>query len=174
MSSVTEHYDTLLAPIYSWRVGGADAAFAAGQSDHLANGERADLMLCMGDTLTHLESAAAVVESSRLVAPHLAATGRFVATFRDYTRLPSGDARFIPVRAEEKRILTCFLEESGDHVRVHDLLHERTAAAWATRVSSYRKLRPAPETVRRTFESAGLRARIEPGPRGMVRRVADA
>ena len=33
MSSVTEHYEELLAPIYSWMVGGADAAFAAGQSE---------------------------------------------------------------------------------------------------------------------------------------------
>ncbi|HZN38491.1 MAG TPA: class I SAM-dependent methyltransferase [Planctomycetota bacterium] len=161
MSSVTEHYERLLAPIYSWMVGGADAAFTAGQSelapvlrpgrfaidlgagfgmhtvplaragwrvlaidsspallrqlsefveslavdahcddllhftDYLATDERADLILCMGDTLTHLESLDAVHALSRLVAARLAPTGRFVATFRDYARLPSGDARFI-------------------------------------------------------------------------------
>lgn len=240
MSSVVEHYENLLAPVYTWMVGGADAAFALGQSDlasilgpgqvavdlgagfgmhtvplaragwrvlavdsspvlldqlsafaeglavnthcgdllrfgeYLPTGERADLILCMGDTLTHLETDDAIGSLSRLVAARLAPAGRFVATFRDYTRLPSGDARFIPVRADEHRILTCFLEECDGFVRVHDLLHERVSGAWATRVSSYRKLRLAPEAVRQTFLAAGLRATVEPGPRGMVKLVADA
>jgi hypothetical protein len=43
----------------------------------------------------------------------------FVATFRDYTTLPAGDARFIPVRSDPDRIHTCFLEEAQQHVRVH-------------------------------------------------------
>lgn len=240
MSSVLEHYENLLAPVYLWMAGGADAAFALGQSDlapvlrsgqfaidlgagfgmhtiplaraawrvlaidsspiltrqlsafaeglavdarcgdlfhfaeHLAAGERADLILCMGDTLTHLESIDAVGALSRLVAARLAPAGRFVATFRDYTRLPSGDGRFIPVRADEHRILTCFLEECDGFVRVHDLLHERAAGAWTTKVSSYRKLRLAPEAVRQTLQTAGLRATVETGPRGMVRLIADA
>lgn len=240
MSSVVEHYERLLAPVYSWMVGGADAAFALGQSDlapvlrrgqfaidlgagfgmhtvplaragwrvlaidssrvlihelaafadglavnahcgdllrfteHLSLGERADLILCMGDTLTHLERADDVGALSRLVAACLAPGGRFVATFRDYTCLPSGDARFIPVRADEHRILTCFLEECDGFVRVHDVLHERAFGVWTTRVSSYRKRRLAPEAVRRMFLAAGLRATVEPGPRGMVRLVADA
>lgn len=33
MSSVVEHYENLLAPVYTWMVGGADAAFGLGQSD---------------------------------------------------------------------------------------------------------------------------------------------
>jgi hypothetical protein len=45
---------------------------------------------------------------------------------------------------------------------------------WITRVSSYRKLRLEPEAVRQIFLAAGLRASVEPGPRGMVRLVADA
>lgn len=240
MSSVTEHYENLLAPIYLWMLGGADAAFALGKTDlapvlrdgsfaidlgagfgmhaiplaragwtvlavdssprlleqladfadglpvkvqcgdlcsfadQMPSGQRADMILCMGDTLTHLETPDAVAALGHSVAARLSPHGRFVATFRDYSRLPSGDARFIPVRSDERRILTCFLEEFGDYVQVHDLLHEHTGDAWVTRVSSYRKLRLLPEAVRQAFSAAGLQATIEPGPRGMVRLIAEA
>src|SRR5262245_59519854 len=33
MSSVADHYENLLAPIYTWMAGGAEAAFALGQQD---------------------------------------------------------------------------------------------------------------------------------------------
>lgn len=145
-----------------------------GFEGHLSTGESADLILCMGDTLTHLESADSVDALCRTVASRLAPGGRFIATFRDYTRLPSGDARFIPVRADEDRILTCFLEELDGYVQVHDLLHERARGAWSTRVSSYRKLRLSPEAARLACVAAGLQATVEPGPRGMVRLCADA
>lgn len=240
MASVTEHYEALLAPVYSWMVGGTEAAIEIGQTDlapvlsngnfavdlgagfgmhtiplarsgwrvlaldsspillsqlsslaeglpvrsccgsllnfaeYLSNGERPDLVLCMGDTLTHLETPGDIATLSRTVAAHLSPHGRFVATFRDYSRLPSGQSRFIPVRADEDRILTCFLEEFEHHVQVHDLLHERIQGKWVTKVSSYRKLRLAPEAVRQAFLAAGLKAVIEPGPRGMVMLVADA
>lgn len=143
-------------------------------AEQLPDGERADLILCMGDTLTHLESPDAVVALANSVATHLSARGRFVATFRDYSRLPSAEARFIPVRADAQRILTCFLEEFDGYVLVHDLLHERAGDTWATKVGSYRKLRLVPETVRQVFSSAGLRATVDSAPRGMVRLVADA
>lgn len=239
MPSVADHYESLLAPVYTWMVGGHERAFALGQADlapvlregkfavdlgagfgmhtiplaragwrvlaidssaallgelstlaaglavqavcgdllefaeHLAADERPDLILCMGDTLTHLESHEAVNKLSRTVAAHLAPGGRFVATFRDYSRLPRGEARFIPVRADEHRILTCFLEEFDDHVQVHDLLHERRQETWISKVSSYRKLRLSPEAARQEFMAAGLQATVESGLRGMVRLVAD-
>jgi hypothetical protein len=142
--------------------------------DYLPVGARPDLILCMGDTLTHLESPDDLVALSRAVATHLSPGGRFVATFRDYSRLPSGEARFIPVRADEHRILTCFLEEHDDYVQVYDLLHERTDDGWTSKVSSYRKLRLAPERVRHAFSTAGLSVTIEPGLSGLLRLVADA
>jgi hypothetical protein len=33
MSPVSEHYEKLLAPVYAWMLGGADAAFARGASE---------------------------------------------------------------------------------------------------------------------------------------------
>jgi hypothetical protein len=52
-----------------------------------------------------------------------------------------GEPAIIPVRSDERRILTCFLEYEEDTVVVHDILHERSGDIWDTRVSSYRKLR---------------------------------
>ena len=141
---------------------------------HLPDQEHPSLILCMGDTLTHLPSMSVVNELIRQVAEHLASSGRFVATFRDYTRLPVGDGRFIPVRSDEQRILTCFLEDAGDHVVVHDLLHERSGGRWETQVSSYRKLKLRARALVAAFESVGMRSSIEQGPRGMLRLVADA
>lgn len=143
-------------------------------ADRLPGPARPDLIVCMGDTLTHLGSVQQVVELGRRVAAALSAQGRFVATLRDYSRLPTGTGRFIPVRADADRILTCFLEDRGDHVAVHDILHERDGPTWKTRVGSYPKLRLSAAMLLDIFGAAGLQATVEPGPRGMLRLVADA
>lgn len=136
--------------------------------------EPADLIVCMGDTLTHLETFNDVEQLFDDVAQSLFPKGRFVATFRDYCSPPTGEQRFIPVRSDADRILTCFLEESGDHIDVHDIIHERDGAQWNLRVSSYRKRKLASSAVQGALRTRGLKARIESGPRGMVRVVADA
>ena len=128
----------------------------------------------MGDTLTHLPDEAAVTELGQRVALSLAPGGRFIATFRDYTTLPTGNARFIPVRSDANRIHTCFLEEQSDHVLVHDMLYEKQGDRWSMQVSNYSKLRLSPAAVCRTFQSAGLTASVVADPRGMVRLTADA
>ena len=89
--------------------------------------------------------------------------GQFIATFRDYTAPLAGDARFIPVRADENRILTCFLEYGDDHVDVHDLLYERQGSVWQFKVSGYRKLRLPPAWVGGALDDAGFSVRTEPG-----------
>ena len=132
-----------------------------------------DLILCMGDTLTHLGSTDEVQRLLRDVAGSLRPGGQFVATFRDYRALPAGDARFIPVRSDAHRILTCFLEERAEYVLVHDVIHELVEGTWSIKVSSYEKLRLSPMTVKQAVEDAGMRCRIETGPRGMIKVVAD-
>jgi len=130
------------------------------------------VILCLGDTLTHLASAADVDRLCGSVAAALAPGGRFAATFRDYTSPAVGNARFIPVRSDAERILTCFLEAQPDRMLVHDILHERQGGGWSMRVSSYPKLRLSPDDVVRTLERHGLAVRREPGPRGMTQIVA--
>lgn len=134
----------------------------------------ADLILCMGDTLTHLPDPGTVDALAVHVARALRPGGRFVATFRDYTAVRTGTARFIPVRSDADRILTCFLEYGPESVEVHDLLHERNGEGWRFSVSAYRKLRLWPEGVCAALRAAGLSARLEAADGGMVRAMATA
>jgi SAM-dependent methyltransferase len=135
---------------------------------------RPDLILCMGDTITHLASETDVEGLIRSVARSLRPGGTFVATFRDYRSLPTGDSRFIPVRSDSDRVHTCFLEELPQHVLVHDIVHEREGDRWRMRVSSYRKLRLSPDAIVAFADASGLTCRVEPGPRGMLKIRADA
>jgi len=129
-------------------------------------------IFCMGDTLTHLDSRDAVVRLVTDVAAALDADGVFITTFRDYSTALSGPQRFIPVRSDDDRILTCFLEYSDDTLTVHDILHERAGSQWTMQVSSYRKLRLTPDWVVRCLESQGLSVLREPGMAGMIRLIA--
>jgi SAM-dependent methyltransferase len=132
----------------------------------------ADLILCMGDTLTHLPDLDCVDGLFSSVTGALRPDGQFIASFRDYTIPLAGDGRFIPVRSDSDRILTCFLEYSGEHVTVNDLLHERQGQNWGMRISSYRKLRISPEWAAATLRSKGFVVRLEPGLAGMTRLIA--
>lgn len=134
---------------------------------------KAHLILCMGDTLTHLPDQESVARLAAHVEASLQRGGKFIATFRDYTEPLVGDKRFIPVKSDSQRILTCFLEYFPDHVAVHDVLHEQDASStWQMRVSSYQKLRLSPAWVCAILEARGFSVRVEPGPAGMVRVVA--
>ncbi len=126
----------------------------------------------MGDTLTHLPDRDAALQLFTLAAASLRPGGTFIATFRDYTQALVGNGRFIPVKSDADRILTCFLEYAADHVDVHDLLHERNGDAWQLRVSSYRKLRLDPQWVSASLHERGFAVSTEPGPAGMVRVIA--
>jgi hypothetical protein len=130
------------------------------------------LIMIMGDTLTHLPDRSAVLTLFSRAAESLAPGGQFVATFRDYTTPLAGDARFIPVRSDENRILTCFLDYGADRVGVHDLLYERQGSVWQFRVSSYRKLRLSPAWVAGALRDTGFSVQSEPGLGGMVRLIA--
>ncbi len=240
MTTVAEHYENHLAPVYLWMAGGFDDAVSRGEreiaalcpnpsngltavdlgagfgmhsiplarlgysvvaidsspkliavlQDHIESlpiqtveddllafqkhlNTKAQLILCMGDTLTHLSERQSVEQLFSLVAESLRTDGRFIATFRDYTSPIAGDRRFIPVRSDDDRILTCFLEYFPDHVAVHDVLHERNGSTWQLRVSAYRKLRLSPEWVSTALKARGFTVRIEPGLAGMVRVIAD-
>ena len=126
-------------------------------------------IVCLGDTLTHLGSMDEVSLFFSLARRVLEPGGKLIATFRDYTVARRGEERFIPVKGDEARILTCFLEFEESTVAVHDIVHERAADGWRTRVSAYRKLRLDPQKMIETLDSIGFEARLEAGARGMVR-----
>lgn len=239
MSTVAEHYQRLLGPIYVWMAGGTEAALQAGSQEiealnlpvargamvldlgagfgahsiplarkgarvtaidtsvELLNtlaGLRGELpiriinddllsfgshtaespaaILCMGDTIVHLPDFGSVECLVERASGQLAPGGMFVASFRDYSAPLEGERRFIPVRSDAARILTCFLEYEPEAVLAHDILHERTEDGWLTRVSQYRKLRLSPERLSDCLESYGFEVLREVGMAGMVRLVA--
>jgi SAM-dependent methyltransferase len=113
--------------------------------------------VCMGDTLPHLSSTAEVEQLVHDVAAALGDGGVFIVTFRDYvSRALEGEARFIPVRADDERIFTCFLEYGSDTVTVYDILHRKADGQWTQQVSSYRKLRIDPAWLGELCVGAGL------------------
>jgi 2-polyprenyl-3-methyl-5-hydroxy-6-metoxy-1,4-benzoquinol methylase len=132
-----------------------------------------DVILCMGDTLTHVSSHARVESLLEDVALSLGAGGLFAATFRDYSAAPlHDDARFILVRSDADRILTCFLEYGDTSVTVRDLLHQREHGAWQLRVSSYCKLRLAPDWITERLRRLGMSTRRDAIAGGMTRIIA--
>ena len=136
-------------------------------------GSPINVILCMGDTLTHLPSFSSVESLFADVAASLSHGGLFVATFRDYASTPlQGDGRFILVRSDAERILTCFLEYADTTVTVHDLLHQREGGSWRLRVSSYSKLRLSPQWVVERLSSLGLSVLRDAAPGGMIRITA--
>ena len=126
-----------------------------------------EIVVCMGDTLTHLPSPVAARRLIRSASTALAPGGCLVLAFRDYTRPLEGDARFIPVRSDAGRIHTCFLEYGAETVRVHDLVHTRGEAGWTQAVGSYSKLRLDPEAVAGWMRAEGLTVADAGAERGM-------
>ena len=137
---------------------------------HIA--EPPSAILCMGDTITHLPDFSAVEKLVERASLELPPGGVLVVSFRDYSVPLEGEQRFVPVRGDASRILTCFLEYEPEAVLVHDILHERAADGWQTRISHYRKLRLSPELLITRLQENGFKVRREAGMRGMVRLVA--
>jgi SAM-dependent methyltransferase len=131
------------------------------------------VIVCMGDTLTHLPTQSGVDCLLADVAAALARGGVFAATFRDYaTRILYGDQRFILVRADEERILTCFLEYGDSHITVHDVLTDKDHGQWRQKISSYPKLKLAPEWVAARLTDLGFSVSRDTTAGGMARIVA--
>lgn len=120
------------------------------------NGSRASVVVCMGDTLTHLPDRTAVTQLFRDVYSALEPGGSFVITFRDLSVALEGLDRFIPVRNDADRIMTCFLEYRPQTVTVHDLIHTREADGWKLSKSSYKKLRLAVVDVVSSLSATGF------------------
>lgn len=129
---------------------------------------RPELVVCLGDTLTHLDDENSLDGLLGRIARLLEPGGRFITSFRDYSTPLEGTARFIPVRSDADRILDCFLEYSDSHVTVHDVLHERRGPKWTLKVSRYRKLRIAPDWFESRLLELGFTVDRKRGADGLV------
>jgi 2-polyprenyl-3-methyl-5-hydroxy-6-metoxy-1,4-benzoquinol methylase len=239
MASVKEHYDNLLAPLYSWMSGGIEqklaenhqffeahgirpsksglaldmgagsgfqsiplsqsgfkviamdlsrdllaelASHAAGLpivtiEDDLSNvtehvHQRVELIVCMGDTLTHLTSLQKVSSLIEDANQSLEDDGRLIIGYRDLTVELKGLDRFIVVRSNSERIFTCFLEYEKKHVNVHDIVHEQIGDRWVTKKSVFRKLRISVQWMASCIQKSGFTIEHIDTNRGMTTIIA--
>lgn len=135
--------------------------------DHLP--EPAGLIICWGDTLTHLSSRQAADQLVEDAACALRPQGKLWLTFRDYASHElTGIDRFIHVRGDDQQQLTCFLEYHPEFVRVHDILHRRGPDGWTMTSSCYDKLRLPPAEIAQQLTDLGLSTYQTTTPTGMV------
>jgi SAM-dependent methyltransferase len=128
----------------------------------------ATLVVCMGDTISHLPRETDLDDVFTGVAGRLAAGGRLILAFRDLSTEARELDRFIPVCALDDLVVTCFLEYEPRTVKVHDLVWTRQAGSWRFQRGMYRKLRLAPSAVGARLERAGFRVASDAAPGGLA------
>jgi SAM-dependent methyltransferase len=138
-----------------------------------AGARRWDVILCAGDTVTHLPTFGAVRSLLTRCAEHLDPGAVLAIQFRDTTRFSAqGVSRFIEVARDSRRVMHCFLEPlSEEHLRVTDLVTDVGPTGPTTRISDYLKLRLAPSCLAAWGAEAGLRVEQEWSHGGMVSQV---
>ncbi|MHA7831680.1 MAG: class I SAM-dependent methyltransferase [Flagellimonas sp.] len=100
-----------------------------------------DLIVCCGDTISHLESFGQLDKLMEDCFNLLETNGYMILTFRDYSFELIDTQRFIPVKSDDSRILTCVIDYLANKITVTDLLYEKNNGTWIQKVSSYEKLR---------------------------------
>lgn len=101
----------------------------------------AELIVCCGDTISHMFSMDDVTKLIMNIHKVLCKNGRIILSFRDYFQELKGNDRFIEVKSDKDRILTCFLEYDHHFVNVTDILYERVNDVWEQKISTYPKVR---------------------------------
>ncbi len=116
-----------------------------------------ELIVCMGDTITHLDSLESVQELIKNSYKILLKSGKLILTFRDLTFELKEEQRFIPVKSDDNRIFTCFLEHHSNYVKVFDIVYENENGRWTQKISSYKKLVISQDVVEDYFKEAGFK-----------------
>lgn len=114
------------------------------------------VILCVGDTLTHLSTSTDVERLISLSAGLLAPGGQLVLQFREQpVDLAPADSVFT-IRSERDRIMECVLHFEPERVWVTDVVHEWTGETWRAIRSTYPKLRLSGEALIACAAAAGL------------------
>jgi SAM-dependent methyltransferase len=114
------------------------------------------VVLCIGDTLTHLGSRLAVDELLASAARLLTPGGVLLLEFREQPRDLAGEAAVLTLRAERDRIMQCVLHFEPERVWVTDVVHEWMGSRWETIKSTYPKLRLRAADILACAAAAGL------------------
>ena len=131
-----------------------------------------DLVICMGDTLAHIDSKEKIKNLFHNVYNALENDGRFVLTFRDLMCELKELDRFIPVRSDDSIIFTCFLEYEKETVKVHDIIYERTEMGWNLKKSFYRKIRVSFDWTKKELEKEGFVTEFSNNEKGLITIIA--
>lgn len=121
---------------------------------------RPELIICCGDTITHLENKEQIEKLISDAIKILENKGCLILTFRDYSYELDEEQRFIPVKSTTDRILTCILEYRPEKVKVSDLLHEKINGKWTQKVSTYEKVRIEPFRIVEILEKNGMKIKL--------------
>ncbi len=127
-----------------------------------------ELIVCMGDTITHLDSLESVQKLIKNNYEILLKNGKLVLTFRDLTFELKEEDRFIPINSDNNRIFICFLEYHPMYVKVFDIVYEKEKARWIQKVSSYKKLIVSPTEIKQYFKDTGFKIEFMDIENGLV------
>ena len=116
-----------------------------------------EVVVCMGDTLTHLQKTREVSALFTNIYPLLEQGGKLALSFRDLTAELTGIDRIIPVRSEDDKIMATFLEYEETQVNVHDMVFVKGDSGWVLRKSTYRKLRIGMHQVQDFLQNLNLK-----------------
>ena len=131
-----------------------------------------ELIVCMTDTIIHLESKERVNLLFKKVFDSLEENGKFIMTLRDLSTELSELDRFIPVKSDEKIIFTCFLEYEPNTVKVHDLVYKKERDNWKLNKSFYRKLRLSKNWIDEQLEQIGFGKVVSSIDKGLITTIA--
>jgi SAM-dependent methyltransferase len=170
--------DTSLSLLQELESNKADLPIVAMQADMLdlaqfAQPNTVSAIVCMGDTLTHLEERSQVTRLFQDAFDALEPGGRLVLTFRDYSNPLHGLDRIIPVRSDNNRIMTCILDYEATKVVVTDLVYVCENGAWTLHKSSYEKLRLPPVNLITELEGIGFNIQFNQ-PVGRIHAISAA
>ena len=135
------------------------------QSDLLDEAKFAELgpfmlVLCVGDTLTHLPSFKEAERLIRMAQRLLLPGGALLLQFREQPLDLSPQDSVITMRSERDRIMQCVLHFEPERAWVTDIVHEWSGQAWLTTKSTYPKLRLSTDALLEVATSAGLNIRF--------------
>lgn len=126
------------------------------------------LIVCMTDTIVHLDSKDMVSSLFRKVSAALESGGKFIVSFRDLTHELKDQDRFIPVRSDDNTVFTCFLEYEPETVKVHDIVYRKIDCRWKMFKSFFRKLRLSRDWVEGQLMQFGFKILVTDFENGFI------